>query len=182
MNLSLIAIGQNSMSPASGSSNVMLAWALVLIGVALVLFFVEILVPTGGILGLVSAVCLVAGIFMLFGVNTTLCLAGAACSLVALPFLLGFALKIWPHSPVGRWLMLGDVDGKPQNASPVKEGTPERPVLGATGQALTELRPVGTCEINGQRQECLATGGLIRAGQNIEVVTSDGMQVKVRAI
>jgi membrane-bound serine protease (ClpP class) len=54
--------------------------------------------------------------------------------------------------------------------------------VGTTGKSLTELRPVGTCLLDGKRQECLSESGVIEPGVQVKVVSSDGMQVKVRPI
>jgi membrane-bound ClpP family serine protease len=54
--------------------------------------------------------------------------------------------------------------------------------VGHKGEATTELRPVGTCVIDGRREECLATTGVIERGTPIEVVSQDGMYIKVRPI
>ena len=122
---------------------------------------------------------------MLFGVDTKLGLLATAISLAALPVLFFFALKVWPHTPVAQWLTLGDSqsedDSDPPLADPAKvdEGLP---APGTRGEALSELRPVGTCRIDGERHECLAVGGLIELGEAVEVVVVDGNQIKVRRV
>ncbi len=171
--------------------------AIALLGAAVLLFFLEVFVPSGGIIGTASAVLLVAGIVVLFGVDTTLGLIATTIALIALPFAVGFAIKIWPDTPLGRALTLrtpghesdeaGEREGEGEEGDEPLPGRPSaRPVsdlpVGAEGQALTDLRPVGTVRFDGQREECLALGGTIEAGTTVRVVAVDGMHVKVRPV
>ena len=53
-------------------------------------------------------------------------------------------------------------------------------LLGQTGRALTPLRPVGMCEIDRRKVECVAESGYVEKGACIEVVRVEGMQPTVR--
>jgi len=147
----------------------------------------EVFVP-GGVLGLLGLVSLVAGVVFLFRVDTTVGLIGAIVTVLALPFLVAFGLRIWQDTPIGRALILGRADGgdDADEAEPGGvEGGAETPggiAPGVKGTAVSDLRPVGTCLLDGRREQCLATGGMIDAGRDVEVVAVDGMQIKVRAV
>ena len=162
--------------PAAGPNYA--AWGVILLGIALALFFVEVIVPSGGIIGFLSACCMIAGIVMLFKFDTTLGLIGAILSLIAVPFLFAFAIKVWPNTPIARMLMLKN---PPRQDAQDDAGVPPDQLVGKQGKAMTDLRPVGTCLIDGQRKQCLAVTGLIRSGSAIRVVSADGMEIKVRA-
>ena len=170
-------------------------WAIALLGAAVLLFFLEVFVPSGGIIGTASAVLLVAGIVVLFGVDTTLGIIATTIAMIALPFAIGFAIKIWPDTPLGRALTLrtpghDDPAGGDARDEEGDEPLPGRPgarvvstlPVGTQGQALTDLRPVGTVRFDGQREECLALGGTIEAGTTVRIVAIDGMHVKVRPV
>jgi hypothetical protein len=43
-------------------------------------------------------------------------------------------------------------------------------LVARTGTALTQLRPVGTVELNGRRHEAASEGGFIEAGTRVEVI------------
>jgi membrane-bound ClpP family serine protease len=182
--------------------NWLAVWAVLLLTLAVALFFIEIFVPSGGLIGTGAAACLVIGIVMLFRVDTMLGLVGAAIALLALPFALAFAIKLLPNTPVVRALTLRtgksgvevdtdeeyepDTEAEEQHgpvgtASLTTKGVPDTPEVGATGKAISALRPVGTCVINGTRAECLAVGGPISPGTRVEVIAVDGMHVRVRA-
>jgi len=177
---SLAPLAQVGTSPTPNDESYAI-WAIILIGVAFVLFFLEVFVPSGGLIGFLSAVSLVAGIVMLFRINTTLGLISAIVSLIAVPFLFFFALKLWPNTPIAQLLLL-------KNASKNQAETQEDPthnespdsLVGASGQAITDLHPVGTCLINGHRQQCLAQDGMISRNSRVRVVSADGMEIKVR--
>src|SRR5689334_18005276 len=81
-------------------------WAAVLIGVALLLFFIELFIPSGGMIGVAAAICLVAGVVMLFKVDTTVGLVGALVALAGVPFFVAMMIRIWPNTPLANWLTL----------------------------------------------------------------------------
>ena len=180
--------------PAGDETNFVI-WGIVLITLAIGLFVIEIFVPSGGLLGIGSATALIAGIICLFLDNAALGLVAATLALLALPFAVGFALKIWPHTPIGRALILQGSEGMKTTAGdeaddgetddlpvhPAARGV-EGLVAGAQGRALSDLRPVGICVFEGRREECLASNGIIAAGTPVRIVAIDGMHVKVKAV
>ena len=182
--MTVVLAQQPPAQTTANQSNLML-WAAVLLGLAVLLFFLEVFIPSGGIIGMLSVVSMVAGIVMLFRIDTTLGLVGAIVALAALPFLFGFALKIWPHTPIGRMLTLGNPesnsDKTPQASAGNMSDANPKALIGKTGKALTDLRPIGTCLIDGRRVDCIADHGLIKEGTTVRVAVSDGLQIKVIA-
>ena len=171
------AVQTGKQLPEQGSS-LSLAWGIVLIAVALILFVLEILVPSAGVIAVVSAISLIAGIVLLFGVSTTAGLMGCAVTLFAMPFLIAFAIKIWPHTFIAKMITLNDETNRPdENEQPSPAANLD---IGMTGRTLTPLRPVGTCLIDGKREECIASAGTIEKDTLVEIVLVDGMQIKVR--
>lgn len=188
--------GPSPSATAGGLGNALILWAIVCLATALVLFFVEIFIPSGGIIGVAAAVSLIAGIVLLFQVDTMLGLVGAIVCVAAVPFLGMMAARVWPHTPVARMLTLknprrsdidesaldGQMEGRPDGVSPTAHDAmlKARSLVGVEGRAVTDLRPVGSCVIEGKRLECLAEGGMILSGARVRVMSADGMQVKVR--
>lgn len=172
--------------PAQGNGELVI-WAVILIGMAVALFIAEIFVPSAGILGACSLLCLISGIIMLFWIDGTVGLIGAIVSLIAIPFAFMGALWVWPSTPIGRALTLGDEEDQEESAydgqdRPMAHTHQASIPVGTVGKTLTGLRPVGMCLLNGQRQECLSESGMIDPGVQVKVVSSDGMQVKVRPV
>ena len=177
----------SSGSPTGGGSTEHVVWAIVFIGMALALFLAELFVPSGGIIGIASALCLIAGIVFLFWFDTKIGLIGAIVSVIATPFAFAGALWVWPSTPIGRALTLGGgVDQEDSNLdgqAPPGIATHEAGIaIGTEGRTLTELRPVGTCLLDGKRLECLSTTGVIDADVRVKVVSADGMQIKVQPV
>jgi len=159
-------------------------WALILIAMAVFLFVLELLIPSGGILGFLSAICLIGSIICTYQISTTLGVIATLASMVIVPaaFLLG--LKVFPHTPVGRLLILkSNQKAGPDSVKydPARDEAPNE-LIGARGEAVSGLRPVGTCNINGRRIECLSVSGVIDPGTSVEVTSVQGIEVRVKAV
>ncbi len=183
MNLLLLLAQQTqpgaTPSGGGGGGDVTLMVAVILLIAALGIFVVEVMVPSGGVLGMLSACCLVVGVVMLCLVNLTWGLVVAVVALIALPFAIGGGLRIWPDTPIGRWLTMSEQQKAHFDSQ--KETAPD-PRVGVEGVAITDLRPIGSCMINGKREECSAAQGLIEKGAKVRVVAVDGMQLRVEAV
>lgn len=157
-------------------------WALIMLGLAVLLFLLEVFIPSGGIIGLLAAIAVVTGVVLLFQVNTTLGLISAIVCIVAIPFVIAAMMKLWPNTPLFRLLVLRGPEG--ESEEPVRQTPrviPEAADLkvGDEGTTETYLRPVGICRINGKRVECIADGDLIPAGKAVRITHIDGLQIKV---
>ncbi|MEM1107105.1 MAG: hypothetical protein AAGH99_00255 [Planctomycetota bacterium] len=191
MNVLCLLLAQAGGAPAAaGDPTKWLIWGIVLLAVALALFFVEVFLPTGGIIGATSGLCAVAGIIFLFWRDSTLGLAAAAGVILVLPFAIFFALKVMPDTPFAKWVTLKDAQ-EPLTRQGVRDAAAEeheitealqRVMPGDTGETLTPLYPVGTCLIGGRREECLAERGTIGADQKIRVIRVDGSEIFVAAV
>lgn len=161
-----------------------LIWGVCLLAASLLLVIIEVFVPSGGLLAVVSTGCAVTGVVFLFKVSTTWGLAGLGAMVVLGPSAFAFALKIWPSTPMGR-RMLGAKSPEEEEAdrlAALKEREKQLALIGAEGVVLSDLRPVGVIQIDGQRFDALSETGLIRAGSRIRVTKIDSNQVKVRAV
>jgi len=163
--------------------NTLILWGLALLAAALVLVIAEVFVPSGGLIGMTAAVLAIAGVVVFWRVSWVWGGASLAVVMILAPIAFNFALRVMPHTPMGRRLILADeIDPERQAVDDQRRAAQEQALIGATGVALTDLRPVGTVEIEGTRLEVLAEGGMIRAGSRVRVTASSGNQVKVRAI
>ena len=160
-------------------------WGAVLIGIAFVLGIVEIFLPSMGLIAAVAGLCALGGIIALFqesaawgitGIGTVV--AGAIAGFVC-------ALKVLPHTPMGRGLILGSFDEE-QPDDALREANErrelEQALEGATGVAKTDLHPVGHAEIEGARVEVIARTGAIESGTPVRVVEVRGNEVYVRPV
>jgi membrane-bound serine protease (ClpP class) len=89
--------------------------------------------------------------------------------------------KLLPHTSMGKSLTLDAPATKKTG-----EGIPDAPqlhnLLGKIAVAISPLRPVGMCDFEGNRYECVAESGYVEKGRNVEVIKVEGTQLTVREI
>jgi len=155
-----------------------------LFSLAALLFFIELLLPSGGVLGLASLVSGIGGVIAFWFHSSTLGITSLIGLLILIPIAFQFALRVIPNTPIGRMLILGNEEKDLEKAEAAfSEGLHELDALiGKQGRALTELRPVGIAEIEGETHDVLAEAGVIDSGSTICVVSTSDGQIKVRAV
>ncbi|MEM6257412.1 MAG: NfeD family protein [Planctomycetota bacterium] len=166
---------------APGDETQWMVWAIIAFGIALTLLVLEAFVPSGGVLSLCAIGCVVAGIFMFFRFDTMWGMVSIAVTLAAAPFVLAAFLWFLPNSPFGRAITL-DAEQQLVNTDHRAGDTDGSISVGLEGEAITELRPVGACRLDGQRIDCIAQAGVIEKGTKVRVVGVEGTSIKVKAI
>jgi membrane-bound ClpP family serine protease len=159
----------------------LLLWGLVLLGIAALIAVVDIFLPTGGVLALVSLTLAVAGVVCLFRYETLWGVAGTASVLVGGPALVALGFRVFPHTPLGRKLILGgdkadDEDREPPRADPLAQ------LVGSEATVVSDLRPSGVVRIGDTKFDALSVTTLTRAGARVKVVSVEGATLKVRPI
>ena len=82
-----------------------------------------------------------------------------------------------------RFVLSADIPPGPSLSSPPREFASASEVLpGATGRALTMLRPSGKARFEDHVVDVVTEGDFIAADTRVEVVSTDGMRVVVKAI
>lgn len=148
--------------------------ALFVLGV--ILLFLEIFVP-GGILGLLGITALTAGILLsadslLEGVIYVIGMLIVLGLLLALSFRFPQTRKFWQRFALStrQTKREGYVAPKPSYEN----------FLGRYGTALSQLRPAGTADFDGERIDVVTEGGFIPRGSRIKVIAVEGTRVIVR--
>ncbi len=152
--------------------------AMVLVGLALIVL--EVFVPSGGVLGLLSVLALGAGVVTAFveqgAAAGMLVLAG---TFVAVPAVLVAAFRWFPATPLGRRVL-----PPPPAADDVLPDLAERRhlrgLVGRRGRTEGELLPWGRVELDGHLFEAVSDGGPLAAGSPIEVSGVQGRSLVVR--
>ncbi len=137
-----------------------------------VLMFLETLLP-GLIAGIIGFICLIIAVYLAYAENLTtgntvlgIVIGGLAVGTWAW-------LKFFPESRMAQKFIA---------QSAVGDLGVEKPELrNGTGTALTQLRPSGVAQINGQRVDVVTEGGLIERGTPVKVVAVEGARIVVRA-
>ncbi|HEX2839160.1 MAG TPA: NfeD family protein [Phycisphaerales bacterium] len=160
----------------------MLIWGIVLIGLAVVLGFAELFVPSHGALGLTSGVLAIAGVVCMFKFDTTWGVSSGLALIVLAPMGVGFGLKIWPHTPLGKRIIGAPTEDEVEQERRREEAAKaaRRALIGKSGTVLTDLRPVGKVDIDGHRHEVLSETSFISAGTRVKVTHADLEVIKVR--
>lgn len=167
-----------------------LIWGFVLLGAALILLFIELFVPSGGIIALCSGVAVIGSLVAVFSHSPTTGLIARVLYIVIGPVALWFGFKWFESSPMGRRLILGaedDLPGRtPEEAYAASSSAQHERAheldqfIGSRGMTEGALRPVGMVRIGEHRHEALAESGVIDANIEVEVVEVYDNQLKVR--
>ena len=157
-----------------------LLWVALLLLVGLAVMVLEVFVPSGGVLGFISVVAIVAAVVTAFvEQGPAVGLAALALTSVAVPAVLAAAFRWFPDTPLGRRVL-----PPPPSADDVVPGAERRTrlrrLVGRTGRAMTEMLPWGGVEVDGLACEALAEGGPIAPGTSVQVVGVQGAALVVR--
>ncbi len=164
-------------------------WGIALTALALVLFFIEFLVPTGGLLALLCGTAAIGSIVAFFMHDTIIGVTALAVYAVGTPILLVFVFKVWLHSPLSKQMVLG---GNAMLSEPAEESYREserartqrlkrlEDLIGAEGVTVSALRPIGFVKIDGQRIDAMAESGVIEGNTPVIVTDVYDNQIKVR--
>ena len=144
------------------------------------LIVAEVFIPSGGLLSICALACIVGGVAIFFRISTLAGWLGVGVAVIMIPLLLIGAYRLLPMTRFGRRVMLA---GPVRDRGDAIPDTPELiKLLGQSGQVLTPLRPVGTCDFSGRRVECVAEAGYVQKGATVKVIRVEGTQLTVRVI
>ena len=157
-----------------------LVWIALLVVVGLMLILLEVFVPSGGVLGMLSVVALGAGIVTALmekgaGVGMTV-LAG---TFIAVPAVLAVGFRWFPATPLGRRVL----PQPPAEEDVLPDPTQRRrlrDLVGRRGRTRSELVPWGSVDVEGDSFEAVSDGGPIAGGAVVEVTGVQGRAVVVR--
>jgi len=112
--------------------------------------------------------------------STTTGWIGVVVATAMVPSLLVTAYRVLPKTRFGKRVIL---------SPPIRDrgdaiaDTPElRLLIGREGRVLTTMRPVGMCEFDGRRVECVAERGYLQKNNKVKVIGVEGTQVTVRVL
>jgi membrane-bound serine protease (ClpP class) len=156
-----------------------IAWAILLLLIGFALVVLEVFIPSGGIIAILSGVALIAALVMAFQESsTTGPMVGFFFALVtvfAVPSIIALAFKLWPKTPMGK-AFLGELPSE-------KDVLPEesrRVLVGHVGIARTKMLPSGAVEIDGQMIDAVTQGQAIEPGTYVVVAEVRANRVVVR--
>jgi membrane-bound serine protease (ClpP class) len=145
---------------------------------AAVLLVVEIFVPSFGLLAICAITSLVGGIWLFFKESPAVGWVGVGIAAVVVPIVWIITYRLFPKTSFGKSVTLEGPERAKGDAIPDTSDLAK--MLGETGLVITPLRPVGMCEFDGQRFECVAETGYVEKDVTIKVIRVEGTQLTVR--
>jgi len=159
-----------------------LFWPMVLLLFAVLLIFMEIFIPSGGIISVFSCAAVIASVAVGFSRGVTTGMVVLLIDLVVVPLTVVLAFKSWRYTPLGRTMIIR----RPDNAASVLPDTEEyrlrQVMIGKRGVAKTPLLPSGDIVIEGRTFDAVSKGMPIEAGQRIEIVDVSALRLVVRPL
>ncbi len=145
--------------------------SVLLITAGLILLFLELFIPSGGILGIVGTSGAALGIYGFFYQGHPGIGIGSILVVVIFVF---FSIRYW----------LGKVTHKGVMTPEMSTGVDESrsALLGRLGTAQTELRPAGAAMLGDRRVDVVSDGHFIAKGTPVKVVDISGNRVVVREV
>ena len=156
--------------------------AVLLFIAALVIFAIDLMIPSGGVLVGVTACFAFAAILVAFRHSTNTGGWMLIATMGALPLMMWGFLELWPRTPLGRRMTSPPEPAGAFIWSDAGKSKDVHSLVGAEGIALGEMIPSGLVEINGQAYEAFSESGPIDAGKPVRVVRLDVGRLVVSAI
>ncbi|MHC5054981.1 MAG: NfeD family protein [Planctomycetota bacterium] len=155
--------------PAEIASDVTtIAIAVGLVIAALVFVFLEVLIPSFGLLSAAAIACAVGAVVVAFQVGTTAGVVFLAATALLMPVALYYALRVLRHTVLVTEPMPGGGAGEPAFAP------------GTAGVTVSVLRPSGAAMIGGKKVSVVTQGEIVEKHSKVEVVRCEGNRVVVR--
>jgi len=152
--------------------------ALILFTIGVIMLIAEILLPTGGILVVVSLLFFALGVGIILAQGTTteavVAIAGLALGLPAAGFV---AVSAWRRMSIGA--ILPDDATAPGTVTGVVE---LETLKNRTGKTVSPMRPSGTVEFDGKRVDAMTEGVMLDAGVWVRCLDVKSGKVIVRQI
>ena len=146
-----------------------LLWSILLLLLGLGLIALELFIPSGGVLGILAALAIIASLAVAFSGGWVTGVSMLLATMVILPVVLAAAIHYWPRTPIGRLILLET----PQSGDDVLPDTPQyrqlKELIGKRGVAKTKMLPSGAIVIEGRVYDAFSEGMAIDPGQPVRV-------------
>lgn len=145
-------------------------WYILLYLIGLGLFFLELFVPSGGIIALAAVMTVGYSIYSLW--------TSGYSTVGVITTVLTFLYLIWLiRWGIRKFSLASNLDSAQATGDDVRAA---ESMIGQTGKALTALRPSGMARLQGRRVDVVAQHGFIAKGAEIEVFEVNGNRIVVR--
>ncbi len=152
-----------------------LVWSILLMLVGCVVLVLEVFIPSGGLLSVLSAAAFIGSIIIAFERGPMTGFSFLMTTVVAVPVVIVLAFHFWPKTRIGK-AFLGEL---PTEAD-VLPDDPRRELLGRVGVTRSKMLPSGAVEIEGHMVDAITRGKAIEPGQYVVVTEVRANRVVVR--
>ncbi len=150
-----------------------LAIAFILLALAITLLAIDVFVPSGGVILILTAVTSIGSVLFAFRHSMNAGIWFSIGILGSIPVFVWLFIRVWPQTPVGKLLLLSKPEAEKYRWSTASKVPDINCLVGMRGRAATDLLPAGTVEIEGIRFESLSDGQVIEHGHSVRVVRID---------
>ena len=155
-------------------------WTIIFVFGGLLFAVLELFLPSGGILAFFSLAAFCAAVVFAFHQGMEFGLAFLGILLIGIPVLVWQLFMIWPHTPIGRRMLLEPEDDPALR--PDSEQDSLQTLLGKTGVAQSRMMPSGIVLLEGIKYDALSEGEPIDPGTRVVVVQANKLNIVVRAV
>lgn len=160
----------------------LLAIAILLFIAAIVIFAIDLMIPSGGVLVGVTACFAFAAVLVAFRHSTNTGVWMLIATLGAAPVMMWGFLEIWPRTPLGRRMTSPPAPAGEFVWSDAAKSKDAHSLIGAEGMAMGEMIPSGLVQIDNQTFEAFSESGPIDAGTPVRVTRLDVGRLVVATI
>ncbi|MCY2984278.1 MAG: hypothetical protein NTY15_11680 [Planctomycetota bacterium] len=160
----------------------LIAVAVLLFVAAMVVFAIDLMIPSGGVLVGVTACFAFAAILVAFRDSTAAGVWMLIATMGAAPLMMWGFLEIWPRTPLGRRMTSPPPPAGEFVWADAAKSKDSHALIGAEGISLGEMIPSGLVQIDGQSYEAFSESGPIDAGKAVRVVRLDVGRLVVATI
>jgi len=149
---------------------------------ALVIFAIDLMIPSGGVLVGVTACFAFAAVLVAFRHSFNTGIWMLIATMGAAPMMMWAFLHLWPHTPIGRRMTSAPEPAGEFVWSDAAKSKDSHSLIGAEGVAMGEMIPSGLVQIGDQTYEAFSETGPIDSGKKVRVVRLDVGRLVVAAI
>ena len=153
-----------------------ITWAIILIVVGASLIVLELFIPSGGIIGFLSAASFIAAVIMGFQIDNNTGIAILGSVLLTSGLMVGLIIKYWHHTPIGSRALPPDLRVSAAVVSNLEH------LHGTHGISRSDLMPNGEVDIDGKYYDAVSSGTFIPEGSAVQVTDVRGNRLLVQAV
>jgi membrane-bound serine protease (ClpP class) len=156
-----------------------LTLAFILIGVGFLLLVAEMFIPTSGTLFVLSVVTIAVGVGMAFFSDSSTGWITLLVVFVLFPMVSGALLYYWPHTMMGKRMILRGPEEDATLAT-IPHHVQLEALRGRFGKTLSDLRPAGVVDFDGRRIDVITEGMMVEPGRWVRCIDVQAGKVIVR--